>query len=146
VASYGADAVTWFTRNASTGLLSAPVCIEDQDTGGPGGDDCGASPDIDGLEGAHGVAVSPDNKNVYVASDTDSAIVTFTRDLGTGALTAAGCFDDPAPFAACGGNTTPGLKAADGVAVSPDGKSVYVAAAVSKSIVRFNRDTGTGAL
>ncbi len=35
---------------------------------------------------------------------------------------------------------------APGVAVSPDGKSVYVASPVSNAVARFNRDTITGAI
>ena len=39
----------------------------------------------------HGVAVSPDGNHVYAADGT--GVVTFTRDLSTGAITNAGLTD-----------------------------------------------------
>jgi arylesterase/paraoxonase len=38
------------------------------------------------------------------------------------------------------------IGAANGMAISPDGKTIYVAATEGKSIHRYNRDSGTGAL
>jgi 6-phosphogluconolactonase (cycloisomerase 2 family) len=94
----------------------------------------------EGLEGAHSVAASPDNKNVYVTATNDSAVVTFTREA-SGALTRLEEDRD----VQSGGNV-PGLDAAEGVVVSPNGKNVYVTGAVDSAVVTFKRNTTTGAL
>src|SRR5919198_1850871 len=64
----------------------------------------------------------------------------------TGALTPAGCIADPISNTDGCGQTTPGLGGAYSVALSADGTSVYVAAFNDNAIVRFDRDTTTGAL
>src|SRR5205823_3436907 len=62
----------------------------------------------------------------------------------TGALTYKGCIAN----GGAGGCVAPAhnsLGAANSVAVSADGKSVYVTSAGSNSITRFKRETTTGA-
>src|SRR3954454_5961405 len=120
------------------GTLVGQACFTD--IGGTSG--CAMT---QGLASASAVAVSPDGKSAYVASVGDGAIVRFDRDTATGALTARGCVADAGDAAGCGG-TQQGLGGAAGVAVSPDGKSVYVASFNDRAIVRFDRDTTTGAL
>jgi len=63
--------------------------------------------------------VSPNGKQVYAVSEGDDAIVRFTRNPTTGALTFVESIVDGA-----GGVT--GIAAANAVAVSPDGAYVYV--------------------
>lgn len=46
---------------------------------------------VDGLEGAHGVATSPDGKHVFVAGQTDDALVTFAPEPGGAAAIAIAC-------------------------------------------------------
>ncbi len=137
VVSGGDDAVVRFDRDPITGALTPAGCVQDV-----GKTDCG--PTQQGLAGATGVAVSPDGTSVYVASVSDSAIVRFTRDISTGALTPAGCIKDES-LAGCGA-TQEGLNGAFGVAVSPLGSSVYVTGGGDSAIVRFDRNTTTGAL
>jgi sugar lactone lactonase YvrE len=126
---------------AAPGDLSFAQCIDDNDVGAEA-----ACPGVDGLSVAHDVAVSPDGTSVYVVSDQDDAIVHFSRDTTTGALAFIHCFDDTAfgSEAACPG--VPGLQQAQAVAVSPDGKSVYVASFGDRAVVRFDRNLATGAL
>jgi sugar lactone lactonase YvrE len=124
---------------AATGDLTPRGCIADV------GDVAGCGTTEQGLDGAFGVAVSPDGKSAYVVSISDDAIVRFDRDTTTGALTAQGCIADPPDAAGCGASQQ-GLAGANGVAVSPDGKSVYVASGADDTIARFDRDTTTGAL
>ena len=97
------------------------------------------------LDGAAGVAVSPDGKSVYMASQLSNSVSHFTRDTVTGRLTwqgclastnAQGCVDVPAdPL------NHPAL-----VAVSPDGKSVYVTLQFGNGIAHLSRDPVTGEL
>jgi DNA-binding beta-propeller fold protein YncE len=91
------------------------------------------------------VAVSPDGKSVYAASYNSRAVVRLVRDATTGAITqpagAAGCISETGAGPCADGH---GLFGAQSVAVSPDGKSVYVAASNSDAVARFDRDTTTG--
>jgi len=43
---------------------------------------------VDGLDGARGVAISPDGGHVYVVSVVDDALAVFSRDSTTGDITA----------------------------------------------------------
>jgi hypothetical protein len=76
---------------------------------------------------------------VYVASLTEGAVVRFDR-AANGALSNPSCIEATAgPVAGCGG-TAPGLSDARGIAVSPDGASVYAVAQNDEAIVRFDRE------
>jgi DNA-binding beta-propeller fold protein YncE len=139
VASLGSDAIVRFDRDPATGALTFMGCFTQQSS-------CGAGHNgVIGLAGARSVAVSPDNKSVYVASENSDAIVRFDRDPGSGALTYEGCFTQQsgcgAPFSG-----VIGLSGAADVTVSPDNKSVYVASLISDALVRFDRLPATGAL
>jgi DNA-binding beta-propeller fold protein YncE len=134
------DAIVRFDRDAA-GALTPQGCIADV------GDAAGCGATQEGLDEAEDVAVSADGKSVYVASNTDGAIVRFDRDTSTGALTPRGCIVDVAAGPVCGAFLVQeGLGGAAGVAVSEDGKSVYVASDADDAIVSFARNTSTGAL
>jgi DNA-binding beta-propeller fold protein YncE len=139
VTSRGDDSITHFTRNTSNGNLSYQGCFADTAAAG-----C-TVPTNAALDGAHGVAVSPDNKSVYVASNIDDSISHFTRSTSNGNLTYQGCFAD----SAAAGCTVPGnavLQEALQVAVSPDNRSVYLVSEADDSISHFTRSTSNGAL
>ncbi|MEA2364099.1 MAG: hypothetical protein QOD71_3244 [Thermoleophilaceae bacterium] len=89
------------------------------------------------LDGPRGVAVSSDGGSVYVGSTSSSSVAHFFRGAD-GALTYDGCV---ANSAADGCAELPGnpISGPNGVAVSPDGKSVYVAASQSSSVGHFFR-------
>ena len=72
-------------------------------------------------------------------------IATGVALAATGALTPQGCISDVGDPANCG-TTQQGLRDAQDVAVSTDGASVYVVSFVDDAIVRFDRNTATGAL
>ncbi len=99
------------------------------------------------LTGPDVVSVSPDGRSVYVGAFKGNAIAVFTRTTSTGALTqssgAGGCVTN-APTGGC--TLGMALGAPEGIAVSPDGSSVYVAAALSNALDVFARSPSTGAL
>jgi sugar lactone lactonase YvrE len=132
------DAIVRFDR-AANGALSNPSCFEDV---GPPNNGCGAT--AQGLDGTGGVAVSPDGASVYTVSINDNAIVRFDR-AANGALSNPSCIADTGDFPAGCGATAQGLGGAQGVAVSPDGASVYVTSIIEDAIVNFDR-AANGAL
>jgi len=128
VAAPDADAVVAFQRDGD-GHLRPAGCVS-----AAGGSGCAQGP---GLDGAAAVAVSPDGRNVYIASRTADAVATFRRDPETGGLTPDACLGDPA----AGCTSAVALDHATGVEVSPDGANVYVAARGSDAIAVFARGT-----
>jgi uncharacterized repeat protein (TIGR01451 family) len=88
-------------------------------------------PDLDGLVGARGIAISPDGANIYVAGSINQAIAIFTRDPGTGLLTFLDVeFDTPAIAM-----TEPW-----DVAINPAGDRVFVTSRITNSVLMFERD------
>jgi DNA-binding beta-propeller fold protein YncE len=145
VASFASDAVSVFERDTATGRLTQPGgaagCVSETGSDGT----CG---DGRGLDGPESVAVSPDGASVYVASDISNALAVFRRDSATGRLTqlagTAGCISQNGSEGACADGKA--LDAPGSVAVSADGKSVYVASALSSAVAVFARNTTTGRL
>ncbi len=127
VAATGDDAVTTFAR-AGDGTLAIAGCVAE-------GGASGCSP-AGSLDGAFGVAVAPDGTSAYVASLDDDSLTTFSR-AAAGGLTPRGCF---AEGGASGCAPAGSLDGAIGVAVSPDGASVYVAANVNNAVTHLARE------
>ena len=94
--------------------------------------------------------MSSNGKSVYVASSASDAVARLNRDPTTGWIAqpagTAGCISETGAGPCANGH---GLHGPTDVAVSPDGKSVYVASykpSFSNAVVRFNRNTTTGAI
>ena len=138
--------VTGLLGNAVTVLSVDPVTgdfvVEDRIT--EGGVDVDGTP-VAGLRGAREVTVAGEGRFVYVSSQIDDSLLVFEPKL-----------DDP--LAADFGRlrlldvlspADPGLESLDqpqGLTVSADGASLYLAAASSGAIYVFDRDPVTGAL
>ncbi|HEU4599765.1 MAG TPA: YncE family protein [Solirubrobacterales bacterium] len=97
--------------------------------------------------GSRAIAVSPDGRNVYVASAGSDAVAIFTRNRKSGALTQsqgkAGCVS---ARGASGCAKVVGIDGPNSVAVSPDGRNVYVTSRDSSTLLSFRRNPKTGAL
>lgn len=117
-------------------VLAAPIHADDLVFVGAQFD---GSLGVDGLDGAHAAAVSPDGKHVYVAAATDDAVAVFARDAATGALTFVEAEKD-------GSGGVDGLNGTEHLALSPDGNHLYAAGLLDHAVAVFSRDAGTGAL
>jgi DNA-binding beta-propeller fold protein YncE len=116
-----------FSVNTSTGALTLAQTF----TEGTGG--------ATGLDGADGVVVSPDGKNVYTVAAAENALDEFSRDTTTGSLTLTQTLRE-------GHEGISGLANAQSLVISPDGKSVYAVSAGSSSALTSYLRTDTGAL
>ena len=141
VATAVSNAVGVFTRNASSGALTQATdgsgCIVDSALTG-----CTTGTQ---LGGANAVAVSADDDDVYVTSLLSNSVTSFTRTATTGQLTQKSGTSACAIYVlAVGCSLVRALQAPEGIAISPDGASVYAAAFASGAIDVFDRDTSTG--
>jgi DNA-binding beta-propeller fold protein YncE len=111
---------------------------------------CGRARALNGpgpFMGSRAIAVSPNGKQVYVASSKSDAIAIFSRDHQTGVLAqarkAAGCVAVKRAYGCAGAI---GLDEPNSVAISPDGRNVYATASAGNSVTAFARNPKTGAL
>ncbi len=131
--------------SASVGCLSQlpglSGCISEDGSGGECTD--GAA-----LDGPNSVTISWDGTSVYVTSAFTDAIAIFDRDVETGALIqksgTAGCISETGTGGMCADGKA--LDGPNGVLVSPDDSTVYVASAFSSAVAIFDRDIATGEL
>jgi DNA-binding beta-propeller fold protein YncE len=143
VAAALSNALDVLARTPSTGALS-------QATGGAG---CIVNTPLAGcttgvqLDGPNAVAVSPGDNNVYVTSAFSNSVTSFARAASTGQLTQlSGTSACVIYVLAVGCSLGRTLSDPEGLAVSPDGAGVYVAAFVSGAIDVLDRSSGSGAL
>lgn len=122
LAARGSGAVVGFERDTATGTLS--FLLNQQS---------------DALQGAKALALSPDGRHLYVAGGTADTLVVFARDEASGALTLLEAERNNQNDASDAGGTVLALDRPSGVAVSPDGRQVYVAARFGNAVLVFDR-------
>jgi DNA-binding beta-propeller fold protein YncE len=142
----GTNALIEFSRSQATGALEEIGCV----TGGA--TTCSATndtPDAIAMDRPEAIAVSPDGKNVYVTTEEAGpgvgAVVTFSRESGTGLLTETGCISH-SPSSECAIKNAHGLEGPGEVVVSADGLNVYTASFEEQAVAEFVREPTTGAL
>ena len=124
-----------------TQLSGTAGCISGDGSGG----DCATDAVI---ESPYGIATSADGRSVY--STRSAGVVGFARDPATGALTriagSTGCVTEDGTGGLCADGV--GLLTPTGVAVSYDGRSVYVASQSGDDggVAVLARDPATGGL
>ncbi|ALG68758.1 beta-propeller fold lactonase family protein [Beggiatoa leptomitoformis] len=99
---------------------------------------------VDGIARPNGIATSPDGLFVYVTSSIDNAITVFQRDTVSGSATLGQLI-----FVQVVRSTDisgAGLVGANSVAISPDGRHLYVTGVTDSSLTVFTRNTTTGML
>jgi 6-phosphogluconolactonase (cycloisomerase 2 family) len=145
VASYGGG-LTVFNRNPMTGALTqlaAPDGCITQFGGGTSG-----CTDAYGPFTPTSLLVSPDGKFVYTLARNSNSIGVFARDKATGKLTQLpapeGCLSLAGDGVTC--KSVIALDDPRGLAMSRNGKSLYVAAGDSDAIAIFRRNKTTGVL
>jgi DNA-binding beta-propeller fold protein YncE len=89
---------------------------------------------VDGLGDAQGIALSGDGANLYVAGQSEDAIVVFDVDAATGALSHRQTIKDTAQ-----GGSADSLRNPVAVAVSVDGANVYAASDSDARVAAFTR-------
>jgi 6-phosphogluconolactonase (cycloisomerase 2 family) len=136
------DAIVWFDRDGDTGRLSFAACLQDRETG--------TEPlcaDVPTLRYLTDVTVSADGRSVYASGANVNGVVHFDRDRETGALAFAACFKSAQPGAGHPKCKHVGrLGGARELALSRDGRSLYVVALDSNVLTRFARNRATGRL
>ena len=125
------SAVLGFVLLAATPVGQPRLVFLEAEFDGDGG--------VAGLIGVSSVAMSPDGKHLYAVSWSDSAVVVFTRDATSGLL-------DFVQFHPDGFGGVDGIDSASSVAVSPDGKHVYIAGTGDDAVAVFSRNATTGGL
>ncbi|HSS37895.1 MAG TPA: YncE family protein [Polyangia bacterium] len=138
----GSDAVTAFQRNPSTGALrqlpGSAGCWSGLPIPGCGQGRAVVGPDV--------LVASPDGRNVYVGSFFGNAVAVFAREAKGGGLTqpagTAGCIAAAMPGCA----TALALGSPEGLGISPNGASLYVASSTANALLTLVRDPSTGAL
>jgi DNA-binding beta-propeller fold protein YncE len=140
--SRASNSISVFHRNHQTGALTQLPAAAGCTSGLPV-PVCAAGR---GLVGPDVVVVSPDGHNVYIGSFFGNAVAVFDRDPSSGALIQPG--DSTGCIAEAIAGCAPGiaLGAPEGMAISSDGASVYVASALSNAVAVLARNTSTGTL
>jgi 6-phosphogluconolactonase (cycloisomerase 2 family) len=127
VGAYDDDAITQFTRDASSGQIDYFLEVRDGIDG------------TDGIDGLTSLAISPDGRHLYATGKIDNAVAVFERDTSNGILKYKFIYRD-------GVDGVTGLAGASSVLVNNAGDRVLVAGRHADSVVIFRRTPATGEL
>lgn len=148
VTSDGDSAIAEFSR-ASNGVLTEQGCISSDPTN-PGG--C-TNFSATGLTHPISVVVSPDGRDVYVSAGglgPGGDVAEFARDTTTGLLTQLAspndCMTSAGTAIPCGDTSAIGFNGEEDIAISPDGRSVYLNSFGDSAVIELSRDPSTGVL
>lgn len=121
------DAIAAFSRDSSTGELTFIAAYVDNAGG------------INGLDGVRHIYMAPDGQHVYAAGEVDDAVVVFTRNSSTGALTFLEVILDGG---ACNGAGCPvnGINGARGVTMDSTGHFLYTVSNADDALSAFRRN------
>ena len=143
-------ALVEYARNQSTGSLAEIGCVTAAAKAEPcatGAAEAHAEMEVVAIASPAAIALSPDGASVYVVTQgTGNALVEFSRNAETGLLHKEGCITHESSLAGCATVEAKGLNVPYGIAVSPDGKSVYVASYSDEAVAEFERNTSNGQL
>lgn len=139
VTGLAGDSIATYARNADTGALTHVHTLKNGDNYGCFIAPCDGS--LAGLDGAYGMAVSPDGQFMYISGVNSDAVSVFRRSKTSGALTTF--FGEPYFVQQF---TNANLNSAYGIALSPDGKNVYATGYTSDALLTLKRDASTGQL
>ena len=128
VAASNGSALVVFARSPADGSLSFVESVVDGVDG------------VDGIDRAFSVAPSPEGAHLYATGFLDDAVAVFAR-AGDGTLAFVEVWKDDGA-----GGAADGLNGAQAVAVSPDGRHVYVAGGLEDAVACFGRNPLDGTL
>lgn len=123
VTAFGDDALTWYTRDTTTGNLTYGGMLKDN-TGG-----------VDGLDNPYWVTVSPDGKYIYVGAQDDNSVAWFSRSMVDGSPTYVDRVNDGVI-----------LSGARGICMHPSGDWLVASASWGHTVSWYSVNKTTGAL
>ncbi len=121
------NAISLFAVNETTGQLTQQQVVKD----GEGG--------IDGIQGASSLILSPNGRFLYVSGQGESSIALFSVNQSDGTLAYIGKVTN-------GVDGVDHLVGARSLAMSPDGRYLFVSAITSDAVSSFECDPATGLL
>ena len=140
VSAYNDNAITAFARNPENGVLTFIDRVREGDSYSfclpPN-----PCPTLNALDGAYGLAISPDGRFIYASSTADHSIIVLNRDQTTGGIQ-LGFFNPPVQIY----QNPPDLVGAYGITLSPDGTQLYATGYASNTLLVFNRNAVNGTL
>ncbi len=145
VAAATANALAVFRRETTPGSDFNRLTYVDGEVDGQD-DPSDPGTTADGLEGASAVAVTPDGSTVYVAGTGEDAIAAFHYDETSGTVHFIEVERQGADDPGDDGGAVDGVEGPVALAVSPDGKNLYVAGGSGDAIAVFDIAGGTGRL
>jgi 6-phosphogluconolactonase (cycloisomerase 2 family) len=153
-----------FRRDPASGALTFSGCLSAANRGSGPGDPCRYVPQANdigvdtAMYGMREIAITPDGTGLYGVSTYDNAVAAFARNPATGRLSFASCVAAESNLGKVFGVADPchtvpaanqngqgsGLRKPRGLAISPNGRSLFVASRGDSAINRFRLKPGGG--